>query len=60
MRMLEGLKEVMDEIEIQNEWEFNFVSKILIQAEEHPQKKLTSKQFNCLLRIYDKYCKGAQ
>ena len=56
MIMLDQLKEVIEEIEIKNAWEYNFVQSLLIQKELHPDEKLSGKQFNILVKIHEKYC----
>jgi hypothetical protein len=54
MRMLENLKEVLDEIEQANEWEYKFTSDMLIRHEQG--EKLTDKQFAKLVDVHEKYC----
>lgn len=54
MRMLENLKEVLDEIEQANDWEGKFLTDMLIRHEQG--KKLTDKQFAKLVDIHEKYC----
>jgi len=54
--MLDNLKEKLDEIEQTNDWEYRFVSDLLIRREEGKLGKLTDKQFACLLRIHERYC----
>ena len=56
MRMLEALKNHLDEIEITNDWEFQFVTNILERRENNPNYRLSAKQFNTLNTIYEKYC----
>jgi len=55
-RLLDPLKEKLDEIEEKNEWEHNFVQDLLIRSEEGRLGKLTDKQFMCLVKIHDRYC----
>ena len=57
MRMLDDLRDELDEIERCNEWEFNFVTDIMQRKEENPDYKLSSKQFEILNRIHQQYCK---
>jgi hypothetical protein len=54
--MLDNLKEKLDEIEEANDWEHRFVSDLLIRREEGRLKKLTDKQFMCLMKIHERYC----
>lgn len=54
MRMLENLKEVLDEIEQDNDWEAKFVTDMLIRSEQG--YRLTDKQFSKLVDIHEKYC----
>lgn len=54
MRMLENLKEVLDEIDKANDWEAKFISDMLLLKEQG--KKLTDKQFAKLVDIHEKYC----
>lgn len=56
MRLLDQLKEHMDDMEERNNWAFNFVTKITIQKEEDPDKPLTGPQFTKLCEIHSKYC----
>lgn len=55
MRMLKNLREHMDEIEADNEWEHKFVTDMLIRKEENPEFKPSEKQFSTLVRIHQKY-----
>ena len=54
MRMLEELKEKLDDID--NEWEHDFVENIMTKKEEDPDYKLSGKQFSKLADIHTKYC----
>lgn len=54
MRMLENLKEVLDEIEQASDWESRFVTDMLIRHEQGD--KLTDKQFAKLVDIHEKFC----
>ena len=54
MRMLENLKEVLDDIEQANDWEAKFTSDMLMLSEQG--NKLTNKQFSKLVDIHEKYC----
>ena len=56
MRMLDELKDVLDTIEKDSEWEHKFVTDILIRKEKNPDYKLTGKQFSKLADIHTKYC----
>ena len=56
MRMLDNLKEVLDDIELSNEWEAKFLSGLIIKQEEGKLERLSDKQFKCLTRIHEKYC----
>ena len=58
--MLDNLKEVLDDIEQENDWEYNFVSDLLIKREEGRLGRLTDKQFMKLFDIHEKYCTGAR
>ncbi len=53
--MLNDLKEVLEEIEKQNDWEHRFVENMLILKEQG--KKLSGPQFKTLSGIHDKYCR---
>lgn len=57
MRMLDDLREELDEIGATNDWEYNFVSDLLARTEDNPEYKLSPKQFECLNKIHQKYCK---
>ena len=54
MRMLENLKEGLDEIEKSNDWEAKFTADMLVLHEEG--KRLTDKQFAKLVDVHEKYC----
>ena len=54
MRMLDALKEVLDEIEQANDWEAKFVTDMIIRHEQG--QKLTDKQFAKLVDVHEKYC----
>jgi len=56
MRMLENLKEYMDEIEQKDPRAHGFLEKIMIQKEEDPEKKLTGPQFKWVTDLHDRYC----
>lgn len=56
MRMLDNLKEVLDMIELQNEWEFTFVTDIIERKEQDENYTLSGKQFSILDRIHQTYC----
>lgn len=56
MRMLDQLNEHMEEIAVKDEWAYDFITKIKIQKEEDPTKKLTTKQFKKLIELHNKYC----
>lgn len=56
MRMLDNLKEVLDEIEEDNDWNYKFVTDLLIKQEEGKLGRLTHRQFNCLVLAHEKYC----
>ena len=58
MKLLDQLKEHLDEIEQKDAWAHGFVEKLLIQKEECPDKPLTGKQFTKLCEIHTKYCNG--
>jgi len=58
MKLLDQLKDHMDEIERKDAWAFTFVENLLIQKEENPDKQLTGKQFTKLCEIHTKYCNG--
>lgn len=57
MRMLDDLRDVLEEIAAQSDWEHRFVQDILIRKEECPEIKLTGAQFNKLVEIHNKYCR---
>jgi hypothetical protein len=54
--MLDNLKPKLEEIEETNDWEYRFVSDLLIRREEGRLEKLTDRQFICLLKIHERYC----
>ena len=54
MIMLDQLKEVMDDIERENNWAFTFIQDILIKKEEG-EYTLSKKQFNKLVEIHNEY-----
>ena len=56
MRMLDNLKEVLDEIEQENDWEHDYVTDILVKMEEGRIKRLSGPQFAKLVEIHEKYC----
>jgi hypothetical protein len=56
MRLIDQLKEHMDDMEESDNWAFNFVTRIAIQKEEQPDKQLTGPQFTKLCEIHSKYC----
>ena len=56
MRLLDQLKEKMDEIEEDDDYAFRFIQSIMIQKEEKPDKPLTGKQFKLLCKFHTKYC----
>jgi hypothetical protein len=56
MRMLDNLKEVIEEIEESNDCEHRFVSDLLIKQDQGNTEKLTDKQFSKLVDIHEKYC----
>jgi len=58
MRLLEQLKDVMDEIEATDEWAHNFVEALIIRKEERPDAQLSGPQFKKLCEIHTKYCHG--
>ena len=53
--MLVDLKDVLDDIENSNDWEYRFVSDLLIRKEEGKLGRLTDKQSEQLERIYGHY-----
>lgn len=55
--MLDNLKEKLEEIEQANDWEYRFVSDLLIRREEGRLEKLSDRQFMCLLKIHECYCR---
>lgn len=55
--MLDNLKERLEEIEQTSEWDHRFVSDLLIRREEGRLEKLSDKQFMCLLKIHERYCR---
>ena len=54
--MLAALKDVLDEIEVANEWEHKFIQDMLIRYEEGRLGKMTDKQFMKVFDIHEKYC----
>lgn len=60
MRMLDNLKEVLDDIAADDEWAHQFVEDLLIKREEAAvakrQFKLSPKQFNKLVDIHERWC----
>lgn len=57
MKMLDDLKDVLDEIEREDEWAGNFVSDILERKESTPDYKLSGKQFEKLNQIHQRLVK---
>lgn len=55
MRMLDDLKEVLDEIELENDAHHKFIQNMLIQKEQFPDKKLTGPQYMYLNDLHEKY-----
>lgn len=55
MQMLDDLRDNLEEIERKDERAYNFITSILIQKEENPEKKLTAKQFKYLVDLHNKY-----
>lgn len=58
MKMLDDLKEVIDDIETQNDWEYNFVNSMLAKKERNPKYEPSINEFNVLDRIHQKYVYG--
>ena len=58
MKMLDDLKEVLDDIESSDDWAWRFVSDILERKESQPGYKLSGKQFEKLNQIHQKFVKG--
>lgn len=56
MRMLDNLKEILDEIEQASDWECGYVTDILVKMEEGKITRLSDKQFAKLVDIHEKYC----
>ena len=56
MKMLDNLKEILDDLEKKDEWAHGFVQNLLIKQEEGKLGKLTLKQWNKLLEIHERYC----
>jgi len=54
-RMLTALKPLLDEIETENDWEFNFVQNILIRYEENPDWFMTGGTLRKLAEIHKKW-----
>ena len=54
--MLDNLKDKLEEIEESNDWEYRFVSDLLIRREDGRLQKLSDRQFMCLLKIHERYC----
>ncbi|CAB4188133.1 hypothetical protein UFOVP1165_26 [uncultured Caudovirales phage] len=57
MKMLDDLKDAIDEIEREDEWAANFVSDILERKETAPDYKLSGKQFEKLNQIHQRFVK---
>lgn len=57
MKMLDDLKDALDEIEREDEWAANFVSDILERKESVPDYKLSGKQFEKLNQIHQRFVK---
>lgn len=55
--MLDNLKPKLDEIEQDNDWNHRFIADLLIQREEGRLGKLSDRQFMCLLKIHERYCR---
>lgn len=53
MKMLTDLKQILDEIEQENDWEHRFIQDMLILKEEG--EKLKPGQFKILNNIHQKY-----
>lgn len=58
MKLLDQLKDHIDEIEKDDDWAHGFIQSLLIQKETDPDKQLTGKQFTKLCEIHTKYCGG--
>lgn len=58
MRLLNQLKEHLDEIEKEDDYAHRFITDMIIRKEENPDYKLNRKQFKFLLRIHTQYCGG--
>ena len=56
MSMLDNLKEVLDEIEEDNDWNDKFLTDMLVKYENGTLGRLTSRQLNCLLLAHEQYC----
>lgn len=54
-RILENLREHLDQIEQASDWEYRFVCDQLERLEENPAARLTDKQFRKALRLHQKY-----
>lgn len=57
MKMLDDLKDAIDEIEREDEWAANFVSDILERKKAAPDYKLSGKQFEKLNQIHQRFVK---
>lgn len=56
MRMLDELKEVLDDIEKKDAWAHKFIQDISTQKEEEPEYKLTNRQFTKIQELHKKFC----
>ena len=55
MRMLDNLEDKLADIELDSEWEYNFVQDLITRKAQNPDYKLSKKQFKKLSDIHEKY-----
>lgn len=55
MKMLNDLVDILDELEGEYDFAFDFVTSIQIQKEENPDKKLSGAQWRVLIQLHDKH-----
>ncbi len=55
MKMLDDLVDLLDELEGESDFAFEFVTSIKIQKDENPDKKLSGAQWRVLIQLHDRF-----
>lgn len=58
MAMLDDLMEIIDELEVKDDFAYSFITNLKIRKENNPDRQMSGKEFKTLVDVHNRYYKG--